>query len=89
MSKWKQDTDRDLTKYVAAELRYERRASRWTQAEMAVVTGISVRTLARIEKGSTSPTVWQLENLCGWYETAVPLLLQRAENWRNSGCGVI
>lgn len=48
---------------VADRVRAERRALKWTQQELAEVSGVSRATIARIEAGTHAPTLATLRKL--------------------------
>lgn len=64
---------------LAHRLRLERDARGWSQADLAVHSGVSKAAVSRIERGEMSPTAALLVRLAGAFDLTLAGLLLRAE----------
>jgi transcriptional regulator with XRE-family HTH domain len=69
----------DPTPQIAARLRSEREARRWSIADLAEHSGVSKAMISKIERGEASPTAALLGRLSGAFGLTLSALLARAE----------
>ncbi len=69
----------DLTDGIAARLRAEREARKWSMADLARYSDVSKAMISKIERGESSPTTAVLGRLCGAFGITLSTFLTRAE----------
>ncbi len=69
----------DLADKIAARVRIEREARKWSLADTAERSGVSKAMISRIERGESSPTTAVLGRLCGAFGLTLSPCLTRAE----------
>jgi transcriptional regulator with XRE-family HTH domain len=69
----------DPTPRIAARIREEREARRWSCADLAERSGVSKAMISKIERGEASPTAALLGRLAGAFSLTLSSLLARAE----------
>jgi transcriptional regulator with XRE-family HTH domain len=69
----------DPTFALAARIRLEREARRWSLADLARISGVSKAMISRIERGEASPTAALLGRLSGAFGLTLSALLASAE----------
>ncbi len=69
----------DLTNKVAKRVRIERKARKWSLADIARRSGVSKALISKIERGESSPTTAILGRLCGAFGLTLSTFLTRAE----------
>ena len=70
----------DLTDKIAARVRIEREARKWSLADVAEHSGVSKAMISKIERGESSPTMTVLGRLCGAFGLTLSTFLTRAED---------
>jgi transcriptional regulator with XRE-family HTH domain len=68
-----------LTDRIAARVRIERDARKWSLADVAEQSGVSKAMISKIERGESSPTTTVLGRLCGAFGLTLSTFLTRAE----------
>ncbi len=71
----------DLTDKIAARVRIEREARKWSMADVAEHSGVSRAMISKIERGESSPTTTVLGRLCGAFGLTLSTFLTRAEGY--------
>ena len=74
--------DRNLELAIGREVRAFRRQQGMTVADLAVVTGLSIGMLSKIENGITSPSLTTLQILSHAFSTPITSFLRRFEERR-------
>ena len=70
----------DLTDEIAARVRSEREARKWSLAELAKRSEVSKAMISKIERAESSPTTAVLGRLCGAFGLTLSTFLTRAES---------
>ena len=65
---------------IARRIRFERDARAWSQADLALRSGVSKAMISKIEREEVSPTAVILVRLAGAFDLTLAGLLLRAEN---------
>ncbi|MBE9553599.1 MAG: helix-turn-helix transcriptional regulator [Proteobacteria bacterium] len=68
-----------LTDGIAARVRTEREARKWSLADLARHSDVSKAMISKIERGESSPTTAVLGRLCGAFGLTLSTFLTRAE----------
>ncbi|MCP4416144.1 MAG: helix-turn-helix domain-containing protein [Chloroflexi bacterium] len=69
----------NLTGRIATRVRIERKARKWSLADIAKRSGVSKAMISKIERGESSPTTAVLGRLCGAFGLTLSTFLTRAE----------
>lgn len=69
----------DLTDSIAARVRTEREARKWSLADLARHSDVSKAMISKVERGESSPTTAVLGRLCGAFGLTLSTFLTRAE----------